>query len=146
MKVKPTKRRGRVLMEVGSGESKLLSKGDSATQRSPLQLKRILVPVDFSDCSKKALQYALPFARQFQATLALLYVVQIPYGMGEAGMIEIGRFRDQMGKDGARRLAALLKKEDPSIHSESIVREGSPYNEIIQLAKEKEIDLIILST
>ncbi len=36
---------------------------------SPFKLEKILVPVDFFDCSKKALQYAIPFARQFKAQM-----------------------------------------------------------------------------
>jgi hypothetical protein len=40
-----------------------------------LQLKHILVPVDFSACSHKALQYAVSFARQFSADVMLLHVV-----------------------------------------------------------------------
>ena len=32
---------------------------------SLLELKSILVPIDFSECSKKALRYAVPLAQQF---------------------------------------------------------------------------------
>ena len=44
----------------------------------PIQLQRILVPVDFSDTARKALQYALPFATAFGAELVLVHVMQ-PY-------------------------------------------------------------------
>ena len=43
----------------------------------PLKLKQILVPTDFSDCSEKALRYALAFAQQFQADLVLLHVIEL---------------------------------------------------------------------
>lgn len=39
-------------------------------------LKEILVPIDFSDCSKYALRYAVAFAAQFEARITLLAVVQ----------------------------------------------------------------------
>ena len=41
-----------------------------------LHLKKILVPTDFSETSKKAVQYALRFAEQFGCEIALLYVVE----------------------------------------------------------------------
>src|SRR4051812_12399376 len=43
---------------------------------SLLQLKSILVPIDFSKTSLKALEYALPFARQFGAKITLLHVAE----------------------------------------------------------------------
>ena len=49
-----------------------------ASTLSAFQLKKILVPVDFSECVSKALQYALPFARQFGATILVTHVIQ-PY-------------------------------------------------------------------
>src|SRR5262245_54608350 len=41
-----------------------------------LQIKSILVPLDFSAASEKALAYAVPFARQFGAKLTLVHVVE----------------------------------------------------------------------
>src|SRR5437870_2198788 len=46
---------------------------------SALRVGEILVPVDFSECSSKALDYAVPFARQFHAEITLLHVVHINY-------------------------------------------------------------------
>ncbi|MGE5316209.1 MAG: universal stress protein, partial [Acidobacteriota bacterium] len=46
------------------------------TAGSHLSLKKILVPIDFSEYSKKALRYAFRFAEQFSASLTLLYVVE----------------------------------------------------------------------
>ncbi|HMJ90753.1 MAG TPA: universal stress protein [Candidatus Acidoferrum sp.] len=41
-----------------------------------MQLKRVLVPVDFSASSRKAVDYAVSLARQFGAEILLLHVVQ----------------------------------------------------------------------
>jgi K+-sensing histidine kinase KdpD len=41
-----------------------------------IELKRILVPVDFSPLSKKALQYAMRFAEEFHAAVALVHVIE----------------------------------------------------------------------
>src|SRR6266567_6656994 len=41
-----------------------------------LRLNKILVPIDFSDTSKKAFHYALRFAEQFGCEIVLLHVVE----------------------------------------------------------------------
>ena len=40
------------------------------------QIKKILVPIDFSDYSKSALRYAVDFAKIFNAKLYIIYVVE----------------------------------------------------------------------
>ena len=44
--------------------------------KAPVTLKRILVPVDFSEPSMKAVPYALAFAKQFKAELVLVHIVE----------------------------------------------------------------------
>ena len=41
-----------------------------------IKIKRILLPTDFSECSRQALIYALSFARRYKAKLILLHVVE----------------------------------------------------------------------
>src|SRR5262249_56081829 len=41
-----------------------------------LHPKRILVPIDFSDTSKKAFQYALQFAERFGCKIVLLHLIE----------------------------------------------------------------------
>ena len=53
------------------------------------KLTKILVPIDFSNCSKKALQYAIPFAKQFGAELHLLYVDEPYPPVPELGPVEV---------------------------------------------------------
>ena len=43
-----------------------------------LHLKKILVPIDFSDPSKKAIQYASRLAEQFDSEIVLLHVMELP--------------------------------------------------------------------
>ena len=44
-----------------------------------LTVKRILVPVDFSECSQEGLQYAIGFANQFGARIMLLHATYLGY-------------------------------------------------------------------
>jgi Universal stress protein family len=88
MKAKPTNKAGAVTLELNRRDEPLLDAAMREAVKSPFTLKRILVPIDFSDCSKKALQYALPLAKEHAATLTLLYVVPSSYGAGEYGGID----------------------------------------------------------
>ena len=81
MKIKPTTQRGRVVFEMNSRDERLLADGSvrTKTEASPFELKNILVPIDFSDYSLKALQYALPFAEKHGARITLIQVIEPVY-------------------------------------------------------------------
>ena len=113
-----------------------------------LHLKKILVPTDFSETSKKAVQYALRFAEQFGCEIALLYVVEptTPVVEGPLGF-EVFTEKDEFlmaEKD----LAALAAESHTNgAHSvTSLLRIGHAPNEITKVAKDFDIDLIIIAT
>jgi universal stress protein A len=138
MKFKPTKRAGGVLVELGPREQQLPSKPENVVP--PLfRLKKILVPVDFSDCSEKAFQYAAAFARQFGADLTLLFVVQ-PY----PPTLEMGEI-DPIGEV-TEELEGLRRKVPSSVRAGTVLRRGEPAFEIVKAARELGVDLIIIST
>ncbi|MBI3848850.1 MAG: universal stress protein [Verrucomicrobia bacterium] len=153
MKIKPTSRPGQVRFELNRRDDQLLQAGAAkASAAAPsFQLKNILVPIDYSDYSLKALRYALPFAEKYDARLILLHVVEprvypenyfdilVPAEMEQVNMELVATARKQ--------LAALCRTEiNPKIAADPIVRIGRPYAEIIHTAKEWDIDLIIIAT
>jgi nucleotide-binding universal stress UspA family protein len=143
MKVKPTQKPGHVVVELDKKDEALLA--ESAA--SPFRIKRILVPVDFSECSKKALQYAIPFARQFQADLTLLHVVQATYYVGDFGTIDTALLETEMRKSAEKQLADLVAKEvGKDLRCQSVLRSGRVVSEIVDVAKQVETDVIIIST
>jgi nucleotide-binding universal stress UspA family protein len=149
MKVKPSPKRGRVVVEVDRKDEQFLSgSGTVAAQPSPFELKQVLVPVDFSPCSRKALQYALAFARQFRARLTLLHVVPTNYFIGsEFGPIDFPLPDKELRQGSERELAAVAAREvGTAALVETVVRQGQPVQEIVRFAGEADIDLIILST
>jgi universal stress protein A len=144
MKIKPTPTPGRVVVEMGRQDERLLA-GNSAPPS--FQLKKILVPIDFSDCSKKALQYAIPFARQFGAALTLLNVVQITYPTGELGPVAPPVAENEAHEASQTALDALVKREvGAGLPTATEVRFGQPAEEIVLAAGELDIDLIVIST
>jgi universal stress protein A len=149
MKIRPSPKRGRVLVEVGRQDEHLLSgSGTTPTKASPFRLKQILVPTDFSACSKKALQYALAFARQFHARLTLLYVMPVNYFVGsEFGPVDCPVPEAELRRNSQKELAAWAGREAAGVVPvDTLVRQGQPVHEIVKLAREAKVDLILLST
>jgi universal stress protein A len=144
MKIKPSEKSGGVIVELGPGEAQLSSPGrEEINQTLPVfKLKNILVPVDFSECMKKALLYAVPFAKQFDAELTLLHVVP-PY----IAATEVGGMVDVESMDVANEeLQEIRDRLGGSVRCNTLLRKGSAQHEIVDAAKELGSDLIILST
>jgi universal stress protein A len=115
-----------------------------------IDLHRILAPTDFSKFSNAALSYATAFAEKFGAELHLLHVVQnlavmIPDSVNV--MPPVGPSVDQLTlavTEALDRLIAEKRLERFKVHK--AVREGTPFYEIIQYAREADIDLIVMGT
>jgi universal stress protein A len=144
MKIKPTGIRGRVLVEVDSRDEALLG----ATRPTPFALRKILVPIDFSQCSRKALQYAVPLAQQFGASLVLVYVMPVHYYVGsEFGPLDVPVPETELLRNSADQLAQFAQREiGERVQSKCQVLRGQPVHELVRAAQEEQADLIVLST
>ncbi len=142
MKIKPTRKHG-VVVELGPHESRW-----PANERPLLfQLNRVLVPVDFSTCSKKALQYAVPFAKQFRATIVLLYVVQPYVPVPEMTAVDTDLLLSRAKESGDAELKKLcVEVANAEVPVEMVLRVGRPDLEIVSAADALDADVIILST
>ena len=124
-------------------------KQSRSSRPARIELNRILVPIDFSGHSKKALQYAIPFAQQFKASVHLIYVVEptvypADFSFGQVGFPAI---EDELRKRGGEELDHLMKREiSKRVSAKRAIRTGKAFYEIIQYAREEEIDLIIIAT
>jgi nucleotide-binding universal stress UspA family protein len=115
-----------------------------------IDLKRILVPTDFSKFSHNALAYAAALAEKFGSELYLLNVVQ-NLGVLLPDMVNVTPAVlptvDQMTVAAKLALERVVKDnqlERFTVHLE--VREGTPFYEIIRFAKDQSIDLIVMGT
>ncbi len=112
-------------------------------------IKKVLVPIDFSDYSKSALKYAVNFAKSFSAEIVLIYVVEPviyppDFSMGQIAMPSMNSEWDERAKEELQKLA---KSEIPGESIvKTIIKTGKPFVEIIETAKEENIDLIIIAT
>jgi nucleotide-binding universal stress UspA family protein len=147
MKAKPTTKPGAVTLELNRRDEPLLDAATLTAVKPSFKVKRILVPIDFSDCSKKALQYALPLAKEHQAAITLLYVVAPAYSAGEYGGIDYAQLEASMKDGGEKELAKLAIDEvGGEVSTDTLVRVGSPPREIVELARSLPADLIVIST
>ncbi|MBI9072727.1 MAG: universal stress protein [Melioribacteraceae bacterium] len=112
-------------------------------------IKKILVPIDFSDYSISALKYAINFAKKFNAEILLTYVVEpfiyaADFTMSQAAIPDVDTdTRERAYNELKRLIAAEIHEELPS---EIIIRTGKPFFEINEVASEKNVDLIIIAT
>lgn len=147
MKFKPSTKSGGLQVELKRGEAQLPFEATGRNEPLPVfKLQRILVPIDFSDCSNKALQYAMPFAKQFDATIVLLHVVQPYVPVPEMSTVDVGLLEAELRTSGANQLAALKQRLGDQTPVETELRVGHPHLQIISAAGDLDIDLIVLST
>lgn len=133
-----------------SGKKNLRPQSDGAVlSPDDANVKRILVPIDFSDFSKNALAYAVSIARRFEAELVLLYVVEpavypADLGFGQVSLPNIEKELAERGKTGLGQLAKQAVAGHANVRT--IVRTGKPFQEILATAEEAGIDLIVIAT
>ena len=113
---------------------------------APLKIKRILVPVDFSVHSIKALETALSLAQTFDADITLVHIVeQIIYpGDWMYPPIAMTDFASEQREQISAKLKALAKDSNARTHE--VVRLGRAWQEVVEVAKERKADLIVLAT
>jgi nucleotide-binding universal stress UspA family protein len=116
-----------------------------------LQLRRVLLPTDFSGCANFALPYAAAIARAANATVICLNVVEpIVPAVGYSGMAEtmpIAEMSEQMEDSAERELPDVMNCEDlRGLKVEEVIGHGDAAAEIVRVADEHEVDLIVISS
>ena len=113
----------------------------AAPNPSPIHLKNILVPLDFSELSLKSLQYAVPLAKQFGAKVTILHVLKAAVHYKDAAYLAY------LEKE---HLAVIEKRLDemipPGLPVETAVRQSFVFEAILDVAREIGADLIITTT
>jgi len=101
-----------------------------------IPLRRILCCTDFSGQSEEALEYAVSLATEYGGELTLLHVLE---GVAESADIE-----DEIGKAKASLEKRLSLETGKNCKTKTLVRIGSPYQQILELALESQPDLIVM--
>jgi len=114
-----------------------------------IEIKRILLPTDFSTYSAAATKYACEFATKFDAELHVLHTLEVHlsatpgFGMGLA----LPQYLQESRAAAEKALASVL---DPQwAAGRKVVKaviEGSPKVEIVRYARQHDVDVIVLAT
>ncbi len=113
------------------------------------QIRKILVPIDFSSYSREAADYAFLFARKFGATIEFIHVIEQEihpafYASGVDSIFEIDPSLKERVIENLQEFIEDLKIEGISTHF--LVREGKAHKEIVEYARENDVDLITIAT
>jgi nucleotide-binding universal stress UspA family protein len=123
-----------------------------------MKLTRILAPTDLSKYSGFALEWAAYLAQCMKAELVLLHVLTDEEGkiieevIGEGAVVQIPKgIRQNVVEDRQKKLKDQYEMVVPrdikaSLKVEQMTRIGVPFLEIMKVAKEKEVDLIVMGT
>ena len=115
--------------------------------RARAGLKKILVPIDFSEPSLKALRYAVAFALQFDAALCLVHVVEPASLLKDASHMMLTVSEREVANVLHHKLVMLARKKiDPFVPVTPLVCIGKPFDEIVKSAKTFNVDLVIIAT
>ena len=113
---------------------------------SNFELRRVLVPVDFSEPSRKALRYALSLAKPFNAEIRLLHVVEALVLPPDVEVVDLAAFARTLNDEAAKCLSKWRKEVASEAPVEEELRAGTPYREIVAAAGEMHTDLIVMGT
>ena len=114
------------------------------------EMKRILCPIDFSEFSVKAFDYAQSLARHYDARLLLQHVVQPLFynpNYSVASPVMFDQIQQGLRADSEKRLDDFVKAHIISgVQAERVVQEGFPTECILSLAEAQSVDLIVMGT
>jgi nucleotide-binding universal stress UspA family protein len=114
--------------------------------------KNILVPTDFSEHSDKALRQALDIAEKYDAKITLLHVIDKAIQQCAVDYCLPQEAVDQLERESFNKSEEMLHEEAQRVAGRSAVRidydilRGVPYDVILKEERDKDIDLIVISS
>ncbi|MCC7540105.1 MAG: universal stress protein [Deltaproteobacteria bacterium] len=113
-----------------------------------MQIRKILVPVDFSPQSEVALMSAIDLAKTLGASITLLHAYEIPvYTLPDGAWTLPAAQATALADDAQRALDELVKKYAwAGVPITAKLCRGAPYEEITRGATETDADLVVIAT
>lgn len=114
------------------------------------RIRKILYATDYSKASDRALEEAINLAKQNEAELSVVHVLEpIPYAGGEefGGAELYMRLEDASKREAQASMAKLMRRLQRSkVKAKSLLLRGSAHDQIVKAAKSKKVDMIVIGT
>jgi nucleotide-binding universal stress UspA family protein len=114
-----------------------------------IEIRRILCPVDFSECSRRAADHAMAIARWYGASVTALHVYPMPPVAAAPADPIIFEPALLTAHQRTRLLAAtrqFLAAATSGVGADAVLREGGAAAEILEQARDIDADLIVMGT
>ena len=110
--------------------------------------KKILVPMDFSDCAINALKYAMDFAKSTESKLVLLHAYHIPIPAAEAGLTMDANVAEDFIQEGQEKMKKLYQDypELENLAEPYEITMSFASDAIVNTSREVDANLIIMGT
>lgn len=135
-------------MPVPRKRSVNVSTRKGSRKKSVIEVRKILVPVDFSSHSAYALKVACEIAKRFKAQLCILHVLAEPsFGVYIPQSVSEEELREAGFEVAQREMGNFLKNNKKKLSSRNVLyRWGLPSVQILKTAKRCQADLIVMGS
>ena len=112
-------------------------------------MQKIIVPIDFSECSKNALKNAFKIAERMQMELVIYHSIVMPIGFSEANPSgAVGYNFEEMKSEAKNRLRKLVQPFSltKKVPYKIVIRYGTLHESINELHQEEKITLVVMGS
>jgi universal stress protein A len=117
-------------------------------REQPIAIEKILAPVDFSSASEQAVKYAQRLAEEFHAELIFLHVLESANSLPFAVLPTASAFSEKEMVKAEKNLHTQVGHARTAgvLDARWVLRTGVATHEIVEAAKELDVDLIVIAS
>ncbi|HEY1959065.1 MAG TPA: universal stress protein [Polyangiaceae bacterium] len=110
-------------------------------------IQTLLVPVDFSETSEAALEYAVSLAQPLGARLVVMHAYELPiYGFPDGALVASVEVATRLMNSAQVGLDAMVARWRGESRIDTVLRQGVPWEEVQAVAEDVGADLIVIGT
>ncbi len=111
-----------------------------------MDVKKVLLPTDFSELSNRAIEEAIPMIKKLGAEVVFVHVLErLDHPDDMTALFDEG-YAYLMDRSNALLNDLVLKAKQDGIEANASLKNGVPYLEIVELAEKEGVDLIVMGT
>ena len=111
-----------------------------------MTIRKILVAVDFSEPSARALTFAIELAASFQSSLTILHVSQLVVTLASNPSVPVQVYKEGQAGESSLLEQAKQQAQAAGVQADGMLADGTPSQEIVRVAHEGQFDLIVIGT